>query len=91
MDSQFPRVVEVLETISTRYKPGERPISWEDRSEGVECFRATDGEVIKVYSKGGQSSPSKGWVLLLTKDCAENLVSEQIPEWTLYGLKSSKA
>lgn len=79
----LPRRVIVADVLSCRYAPGERPVSWDERRSGYETIRTTTGELIKLASSGGQSSPAKGWELLLTKKSVPDAV-----EWTLYGIVS---
>jgi hypothetical protein len=87
--SKLPRRVVVSEVLDSRYGPGLRPISWDQRFEGVERVLADSGEEILLFSGGGQSSPAPGWELLLTKE-AENKEQPAVLEWTLYGIRSSK-
>lgn len=82
---QLPRRVTVGDILSCRYAPGERPVSWDERKPGYETIRTTTGEVIKLASSGGQSSPAKGWELLLTKKADQDAV-----EWTLFGIAPMK-
>lgn len=61
--------------------PTFRPDSWDQRSEGIDIIRTTDGEVVKLLSDGMQSSPKPGWVLMLRNgDPADGM------RWTLYGI-----
>ena len=58
-----------------------RPLSWDDRIDGIDLVCTTGGEVIKLLSSGMQSVPRPGWVLML--------VGGDIDEgyrWTLYGI-----
>ncbi|MCB0343924.1 MAG: hypothetical protein KDD66_02355 [Bdellovibrionales bacterium] len=77
----LPCRVVVKETLESRYAPGSKPQSWDDRRPGVEKVRTTDGEELSLMCSGAQSSPSGGWELLLT---------EKTPTgdycWTLYGI-----
>ncbi|MFN8392652.1 MAG: hypothetical protein U0136_20330 [Bdellovibrionota bacterium] len=96
------RVGEVLES---RYGPGRRPISWDERRPGVEKIKTDSGEVITLRSGGGQSSPAPGWELLLIRESSGLEMPRQSSvgttaapdatnplEWTLYGIgpKASK-
>jgi hypothetical protein len=89
LSTKLPRRVVVEEVISSRYPPGERPTSWDKRHQGTEKIRTTEGEELLIYSNGGQSSPAKGWEILLTKEGNEDCspVDGQPISWTLYGLK----
>jgi hypothetical protein len=83
----LPRRVRVLEVIESRYQPGKRPVSWDDRRAGRERVRTADGEVLVLASNGGQSSPAPGWELLLTRQVdADDPMEFPAVEWTLYGL-----
>jgi len=64
---KLPRRVVVRQVLSSRYQPGERPLSWDERYPGVETIETIEGETIQLYSNGGQSSPAPGWEILLTK------------------------
>ena len=85
----LPRRVIVQEVLEARYEPGERPSSWDARGPGVETVRTRDGELVKLLSNGGQSSPASGWELLLTKESA-NGAEPAAYEWTLYGILSER-
>lgn len=87
----------VREVLSSRYEPGRRPLSWDDRREGVECVRTTDGELILLQSSGQQSSPAPFWEILLMDQTS--VASTSVPKvkgeeqpapiaysWTLYGI-----
>ena len=84
----LPRRVVVSEVLSGRYAAGSRPVSWDARREGVESVRTTEGDNIRLFSNGGQSTPNKNWELLLTK---ENQFAEgEAFSWTLYGVSNSQ-
>lgn len=85
----LPRRVCVSEIISSRYQAGERPISWDERLDGIEQIKTDSGEVLKLYSNGGQSSPSVGWELLLI-DQVQFAEEKNAFSWTLYGIKPKK-
>ena len=76
-----PSRIEVEQLVESRYRSGERPLSWDDRIEGADVIRTTDGKTYRLMSDGGQSPPKKGWVLMLTGGDAEAGY-----QWTLYGL-----
>ena len=77
----LPRRVTVSELLSSRYVDGVRPQSWDERKDGFDSIRTTDGELITLYSSGQQTPPPAGWVLLLREDAVENSFT-----WTLYGM-----
>lgn len=83
--------ITVLEVLSARYTPGNKPHSWDKRSPGFDVVKTTEDEVIALDSKGAQSSPDKGWNILLSKDNGKkeikNFGSLNTYAWTLYGLK----
>lgn len=83
--SKFPKKIKVKSVLKSRYQPGYRPVSWDDRVDGIEKVVTEAGEELDLYSNGGQSSPAPGWELMLTK---ENPVSESSSAiaWTLYGI-----
>ena len=97
MVEKLPVRKKVAEVLVSRYGPGKRPTSWDDRRAGIECVRTTDGEVLLLKSSGQQSSPAPFWELLLTdsatvddketpKLASETLSSNQAFSWTLYGI-----
>ena len=81
----------VSEVLSSRYKPGRKPNSWDKRLDGFDVIKTTEDEVIALDSKGAQSSPDKGWNLLLSKDNGQKEIESfgllSSFDWTLYGLK----
>ncbi|MCB0324617.1 MAG: hypothetical protein KDD69_13640 [Bdellovibrionales bacterium] len=79
---KLPRRIVVTEVLESRYGPGLRPTSWDDRRAGVDRVRTRKGEELSLFSQGGQSSPAPGWELLLTKQADSGV------EWTLYGIGS---
>lgn len=80
--------------LDSRYSPGSRPVLWEERHSGVESVRTTEGDEVKIYSNGGQSSPAPGWELLLLKTRINPAASDGSDAgavlWTLYGLPKPK-
>lgn len=74
--------------LSSRYEPGKRPTSWDERRAGVEEIETDTGERVLLFSNGGQSSPAVGWELLLTQTHQEATpnASASVLEWTLYGI-----
>jgi len=87
MTESLPKRVVVAEVLSSRYEPGERPVSWDDRSPGLETIRDASGVQHQLYSNGGQSTPAPGWELLLTKEASTQAEGAQPLEWTLYGIR----
>ena len=87
-EKPLPRQIEVLDIISSRYSPGSRPLSWDQRNSGIEIVKTTDGEEITLYSNGGQSTPQHGWVLVLTRQTDQLSAAEtqSAYEWTLFGI-----
>lgn len=84
-DIELPRRVTVKAIEGGRYLPGTRPDSWDKRYSGLEEVRLVGGEVVTLWSSGGQSTPNENWELMLTS----KRVSEEgstCYEWTLYGL-----
>ena len=77
------RRIIVSEVLSSRYEPGERPVSWDKRFSGYDEVRTVEGETVRLLSDGGQSSPAPGWELLLTKPSPQDNTAFQ---WTLYGI-----
>ena len=88
--SALPRRVRVQSVVRSRYAPGERPTSWDERVPGIETVVTDEGETLNLYSNGGQSSPSAGWELLLTEPYSKKSPEESNIEiahlWTLYGI-----
>lgn len=77
----LPKRICVEKIVSSRYSNKERPLSWDERTPGVDIVETSDGEVIKLKSDGGQSPPKQGWIVLLTAGTSESGYN-----WTLYGL-----
>lgn len=88
MKEDLPKRIIVAEVLRSRYKPGQRPVSWDERSPGLESVRGSDGEEYQLFSNGGQSTPAPGWELLLTNVVeVEGEQGASGLEWTLYGIK----
>lgn len=85
-ESNLPRRVHVKKVISSRYSSGERPLSWDERVAGIEEIQAEDGELVVLFSNGGQSTPKPGWDILLTQPHRSAQASQLALEWTLYGI-----
>ena len=83
--STLPRRVLVSDLLTGRYPPGSRPVSWDDRLEGIETVVTSDGQTIRLFSNGGQSTPAKNWEILLTSQNHDSVDSSFT--WTLYGIK----
>lgn len=77
----LPRRVTVSELLSSRYVDGVRPQSWDERKDGFDSIRTTEGELITLFSSGQQTPPHHGWVILLRDAAEENSFT-----WTLYGM-----
>lgn len=82
--NKLPRRIKVSKVTQSRYQPGNRPVSWDNRKEGIEKVLSDCGEELTLYSNGGQSSPAAGWELLLTEEKPHEGISALT--WTLYGL-----
>lgn len=86
----LPYRITVSEVLSARYQPGTKPTSWDKRVDGIDVIKTIDNEILALASQGGQSTPDKGWILLLTEVSGET----ELPKygklvghtWTLYGL-----
>jgi hypothetical protein len=77
------RCILVKEVTSCRYqnRKGYRPASWDEREEGTDCIVSTEGEALKLFSNGQQSTPAEGWGIVTT-----GLTSHGLVTWTLYQL-----
>ena len=82
MTSENQAIVVVKEIVSGRYGslPG-RPLSWDERREGIDIVRDSAGRLHRLFSDGGQSTPQPGWKLLLRDGDARAGF-----RWTLYGM-----
>jgi hypothetical protein len=76
------QLVTVKEIVSGRYGslPG-RPLSWDERREGIDIVRDDNGKLFRLFSDGGQSTPEPGWKILL-RDGDERAGRR----WTVYGM-----
>lgn len=79
--SRLPAKITVKELLSSRYGLGARPFSWDQRTAGIDLVRTEVDQVLRLDSTGGQSPPTKNWILMLTAGNAEDGY-----KWTLYGL-----
>lgn len=86
--NKLPRRIKISKVLNSRYQPGKRPISWDERKEGIEKIISDTGEELVLFSNGGQSSPAPSWELLLMK---ENPFAGETSalSWTLYGVAKS--
>ena len=82
---KIPRRVQISEVVESRYENGERPLSWDDRVDGIDIVKTIDGEELKLLSSGGQSTPKSGWVILLNAGDSAGGYG-----WTLYGIPKAK-
>ncbi|MBX7145248.1 MAG: hypothetical protein K1X79_12410 [Oligoflexia bacterium] len=76
-----PCRIKVKSLVSSRYPNHARPLSWEQRVEGVDVVSIDAGGQLKLFSDGSQSPPQPGWELILTEQVAQGAY-----RWTLYGL-----
>jgi hypothetical protein len=90
------KLVCVKNILSSRYENHTKPFSWDHRIEGEDVIETEEGEVISLFSDGGQSPPKPRWVILLTSrlyDEASEFKSEKSSlkyMWTLYGMKEAE-
>lgn len=77
-----PRRVKIQSVITGRYRPGTRPLSWDQRVSGTDKIQTTTGEELTLSSSGQQSTPAPGWEILLMP----NGSADQGIPWTLYGV-----
>lgn len=81
---ESPFRVEVESIISSRYTGHEKPLSWDERREGIDVIKTSDQKTLRLLSDGGQSPPQPGWVILITGG------DESIGyTWTLYAMPKS--
>lgn len=78
---EFPHRVVVEHLVSSRYRCGRRPQSWDLRVEGIDVIRNSAGEELRLLSNGQQSPPKPGWTLILTSGDSSGGF-----RWTLYGI-----
>ncbi len=83
---KLPCRVTVKSIVTSRYgnslKEGEsRPMSWDDRKEGVDVVLTDCGGRLTLNSDGGQSVPQPGWVILITD--GDEVTGYR---WTLFGM-----
>ena len=78
---KVPARVCVSDIISSRYIDNQKPLSWDERRDGLDVVRTMDGQVLRLLSDGGQAPPREGWELMLTEDGGNDSY-----RWTLYGM-----
>lgn len=78
---KLPVCVQVDSILSSRYPGNERPLSWDDRRDGIDTIRTKDQKTLRLLSDGGQSPPQPGWSILISEGDAS-----QGYKWTLYGM-----
>lgn len=87
----LPKRVLVTDVLSARYQPGTKPLSWDKRFDGIDIVKTADSEVYALASSGAQSTPAKGWTLLITEQAGEAEFQKlgKLPthKWTLYGIR----
>jgi hypothetical protein len=82
----LPARVDVAQIVSSRYpapaaSQPKRPLSWDERMEGVDVILTTDGRRLKLLSDGQQSPPLPGWGIVINGGDASSGY-----RWTLYAL-----
>lgn len=80
------RRVRVASVVSSRYPDGFRPLSWDERRDGIDVIRTTEGAELRLRSDGGQSAPKAGWEIVLSDGDAHAGY-----RWTLYGIAQPNA
>jgi len=80
------RRVKVGRVLESRYSGGFRPLSWDNRKNGIDLVETVEGEVLRLASSGQQSCPQPGWEIVLTGGDGERGFG-----WTLYGLAPGAA
>ncbi len=73
----------ISKVLSGRYAPGKKPVSWDERIQGVDICIDSDGSELRLFSSGDQSTPDCGWEIMLTDVNDDGHFS-----WTLYGVSS---
>jgi hypothetical protein len=63
---------------------GSKPLSWDDRISGIDEVIDSEGNNIKLFSTGDQSTPAPSWEILLTSEGPDGSSN-----WTLYGIPKS--
>lgn len=83
MSFVLPKKIIVSEIISSRYpnSGGIHNSSWDERITGIDVIKSSEGNPLKLYSDGMQSTPQKGWSIMLTSGNEETGY-----RWTLYGV-----
>ena len=80
-EASFPFRAVVSSVVSGKYKPGTKPLSWDERNSGLDVILNAEGEELVLDSRGDQSTPNTGWEILI------NGKSDKGYQWTLYGVR----
>lgn len=80
---KIPARIDVSGLLGSRYEAQnhERPLSWDERVEGIDVVVTVEGRTIKLLSDGQQAPPQRGWGLIITGGD-----SQKGYRWTLYSL-----
>jgi hypothetical protein len=78
---ELPKSVQVESIISSRYAGHQRPLSWDDRREGIDVVRTGDQRTLRLLSDGGQSPPQPGWTIIISEGNESSGY-----RWTLYSM-----
>jgi hypothetical protein len=78
---KVPSRIRIEKLLNGRYQAGTKPVSWDERIQGVDICIDSEGSEIHLQSSGDQSTPAPGWELLLTDVNDKGEFS-----WTLYGV-----
>ncbi len=78
---KLPVCIEVESVLSSRYPGNERPLSWDDRCDGIDTIRTKDQKTLRLLSDGGQSPPRAGWSIVISEGDASKGY-----KWTLYSM-----
>ncbi len=78
------RKILIAKLVQSRYQDNQRPADWDKRVDGIDTVQTSAGEVLHLYSTGGQTPPTLGSCLMLLQSTKES--KGGIP-WTLYGLR----
>ncbi len=79
--AESPFRVQVESIVSSRYPGHERPLSWDERREGVDVVKTSDQKTLRLLSDGGQSPPQPGWIILISGGDESTGY-----RWTLYSM-----
>lgn len=81
---KYPLKKKVVSVVSGRYEAGQKPLSWDDRVSGIDTVIDSEGNELKLFSTGDQSTPAPTWEILLTSEAPEGASN-----WTLYAIPKS--